>query len=430
MLAAMPSPLPRPAVPPASPAPPASAAGGRGDACPGALRLHLADDGGLARVRIPGGVLDAGQWEALGALALRHGDGDLHLTSRGNVQLRGLDPASGDALGRALAEAGLLPSPAHERVRNIVASPLSGLDGHGVRPVRAWLRALDAGLCGSARAAALSGRFLFALDDGRGDMTALRADVTLRALPGDEALVSVGGARFVVAADAAPRAALRAAEVFLDAAARAPEGTRLWRVAELPDGPPLAEAVRDRLADEGVPTRTAVAGPPLPEAAPPAPGPYPGALAVHAPLGRLSPAAWRELAHAGTELRLTPWRGVVVAGPAGDAAARLAGAGLVTAPGSPWPRVGACVGHPGCARARADVRGDAARALPAVASSPLPMYWSACERRCGRPAEPHADVVAGPDGGYLLSVPGRAPRPVDPADPARLAAALRAPTGP
>ncbi|NEA39769.1 cobalamin biosynthesis protein CobG, partial [Streptomyces sp. SID11385] len=47
---------------------------------------------------------------------------------------------------------------------------------------------------------------------------------------------------------------------------------------------------------------------------------------------------------------------------------------------------------------------------------------------CGRPTAPHADVVAGPDGGYLLSVPGRPPRPVDPADPARLAAALAAPT--
>ncbi|MET8558102.1 cobalamin biosynthesis protein CobG [Streptomyces sp. NPDC004959] len=429
MLAAMPSPLPRPAVPPASPVPSASTAGGRGDACPGALRLHLADDGGLARVRIPGGVLDAGQWEALGALALRRGDGDLHLTSRGNVQLRGLDPASGDALGRALADAGLLPSPAHERVRNIVASPLSGLDGLGERPVCEWLRALDAGLCGSAWATGLSGRFLFALDDGRGDMTALRADVTVRALPEDEALVSVGGERFVVADAHAPQAALRAAELFLDAAARVPAATRVWRVADLPDGASLAGAARERLAAEGVATRTAVAGPPLPEAASPAPGPYPGALAVHVPLGRLSPTAWQEMARAGTELRLTPWRGVVVAGPAGDAAARLAAAGLVTAPCSPWPRVGACVGRPGCARARADVRADAARALPAVAASPLPLYWSACERRCGRPAEPHADVVAGPDGGYLLSVPGRAPLLVDPADPARFARALRTPAG-
>ncbi|WP_433339980.1 cobalamin biosynthesis protein CobG [Streptomyces sp. CA-253872] len=425
MLAAMPSPLPRPAVPPASPVTAAAAAG---DACPGALRLHHADDGGLARVRVPGGVLGAAQLAALGELALRRGDGDLHLTSRGNVQLRGLGLACGEALGRALADAGLLPSYAHERVRNIVASPLSGLDGHGVRPVGDWLRALDAALCGSERAQALSGRFLFALDDGRGDMTSLGADVTVRALVSGEALVRVGAGAFAVAAADAPHAALRAAELFLDAAARAPEGTRVWRVAELPEGSGLAGAVRERLADEGVTARTALARGPLPEAAPPAPGPYPGALSVHVPLGRLSPAAWRELTRAGAELRLTPWRGVVVVGPVEGAAERLAAAGLVTAPGSAWPRVGACVGSPGCARARADVRADAARALPAVAASPLPLYWSACERRCGRPAEPHADVVAGPDGGYVLTLPGRAPRPVDAADPARLATALAAPT--
>ena len=37
----------------------------RGDACPGALRLHTADDGALARIRVPAGVLTAGQAYAL-----------------------------------------------------------------------------------------------------------------------------------------------------------------------------------------------------------------------------------------------------------------------------------------------------------------------------------------------------------------------------
>src|SRR5690606_3090387 len=79
-----------------------------GDACPGALRLHDADDGALARVRIPGGVLTVEQAAALGDAARRLGDGDLHLTSRGNVQLRGLRAACGAELAELLAAAGLL----------------------------------------------------------------------------------------------------------------------------------------------------------------------------------------------------------------------------------------------------------------------------------------------------------------------------------
>ncbi|WP_267242150.1 nitrite reductase [Streptomyces sp. PR69] len=151
------------------------------DACPGALRLHSANDGALARVRIPAGLLTAAQADVLASAAERLGDARLDLTSRGNVQLRGLEPACGGELARLLDRAGLLPAPRHERVRNIVASPLSGLDGQGADDVLPWVRELDALLCASETATALSGRFLFACDDGRGDMTALDADVTILA---------------------------------------------------------------------------------------------------------------------------------------------------------------------------------------------------------------------------------------------------------
>src|SRR5215218_8158350 len=155
----------------------------RGDACPGALRLHAADDGGLARLRLPGGFLTARQVEALAVAAEELGDGRLDITSRGNVQLRGLGDACAAPLAAALHDAGLLPSERHERIRNIVASPLAGLDGLPTADVGGWTRALDGLLCGSDRATGLSGRFLFALDDGRGDVAALGADVTLLAEP-------------------------------------------------------------------------------------------------------------------------------------------------------------------------------------------------------------------------------------------------------
>lgn len=398
----------------------------RGDACPGTLRLHSADDGALARVRLPGGVLGAGQADVLAEAAGRLGDGDLHLTSRGNVQLRGLDPAAATELARLLDAVGLLPSPRHERVRNIVASPLSGLDGLGHADVRGWLRMLDAMLCESDEATALSGRFLFALDDGRGDMTPLGADVTLRAVrpgpSGGAALLRIGGHPTAVRVPAreAPHAALLAAEVFLAAA----HGTGAWRVSELPDSEAqLACLIREVAARLGA---TEEAEAPLgPPGSPVVPGVVAGpeegpgmvaALSVVAPLGRLTGAQWRGLVdtcrEGAGELRLTPWRGVIVPGVAARAAeARLCeldALGLVTGPDSPWLGVTACAGRPGCAKSLADVRAEAARdvaaAGPALRSALLPVHWSGCERRCGHPKGEWADVVALPDGaGFAVS---------------------------
>ncbi|MEW2526690.1 precorrin-3B synthase [Streptomyces sp. NPDC047071] len=451
---------------PLRPSPQATAAPrDRGDACPGSLRLHAADDGALARVRLPGGVLTVRQAEALAAAARDLGDGDLHLTSRGNVQLRGLADGCGAALAALLGAAGLLPSPGHERVRNVVASPLSGLDGRGAGDVRPWLTALDALLCASEAARGLSGRFLFALDDGRGDVAGLDADVTVRAVAGGRAVLGLGTPHPVlsVAATDAPRAALVAAEAFLRRVGES--GTKAWRITELPLVPgALADEVRRRLTAEGVdhepwPDGTAPDGSepwpggtaPVDPAAWPggaapegtAGGPPPGvigsALSVHIPLGRLSGLQWRELTHLAAavgpgELRLTPWRGAVVPapdlGPAASAAAlaRLSAAGLVTGPGSPWLRVGACVGRPGCAKSRADVRADAASALAAAGRSALPLYWSGCERRCGHPRGDRVDVVAAPGGGYdLTAVRGGQQTPgASIADPAHLATALAA----
>ncbi|MEV7871166.1 precorrin-3B synthase [Streptomyces sp. NPDC088124] len=409
----------------------------RSDACPGALRLHAADDGALARLRLPAGVLTHRQAQVLADAAERLGDGHLDLTSRGNVQLRGLDAGCGGELAALLHGADLLPSEAHERVRNIVASPLAGLDGLGAGDVQLWARRLDELLCASDAATGLSGRFLFALDDGRGDVAALGADVTLLARRDGTVTVRTGANHPAVrvpdvrvpdvrvpAADA-PRAALLAAEVFLTVAGAS--GTGAWRVQDLPaeSARGLTAAVTERLTAAGIPVLPGDAGSdaaapgPAPTPAPtPAPGPIPSpdgtvALSAYPRLGRLSVAQWRLLLTEDRGLRLTPWRGVIVPGLAPAAAAGLLGhlrtAGLVTDPGSPWLGVGACTGRPGCAKALADVRADAAAAVaeaaaPGVDGNGLPVYWSGCARRCGRPRGDHVDRVATGEGRYTVSV--------------------------
>ncbi|MGA5560256.1 cobalamin biosynthesis protein CobG [Streptomyces platensis] len=539
MLAAMP---PSPSIRPHGSEPPIR---DRGDACPGALRLHSAADGHLARVRVPAGDLTVRQAEALADAADRLGDGHLSLTSRGNAELRGLPDDCGSRLAALLREAGLLPSERHERIRNILASPLAGLDRHTPSDVRRWARELDGLLCTSESATALSGRFLFVMDDGRGDVAALGGDVSLvaelaggggpaepgdqprtgvSAKPGDEsgtaapdhgdqsgtghparpggsALLRVGDdpAALRIAGSDAARAALTAAEAFLSAAETS--GTGAWRVRELPAGHGLtARGVAERLRGAGIGFEFVAGATDVAPAPGPTPTPYadsstPGiiegrdgarALCVLAPLGRVSVAQWRLLAGVAAAdgdgtLRLTPWRGIVIPGLSADAAAArlrvLDAAGLITDPDSPWHRIGACTGRPGCAKSLTDVRADATAAVragtpvPASASGPdvcsdavprlsggpgpgprqgpmpepepkpgrgpgpgpepgqgtgpgadnpaprphLPVYWSGCERRCGHPHGAWVDVLATADG-YRVSVvrPKTPPAPAAP----------------
>lgn len=87
-------------------------------------------------------MLSSAQLAALAEAAGDHGAPVLELTSRGNVQLRSVRDAN--AVGALLSEAGLLPSPSHERVRNIVASRYR--DGPAISRTHArWFPRLTAG---------------------------------------------------------------------------------------------------------------------------------------------------------------------------------------------------------------------------------------------------------------------------------------------
>ncbi|MGK5553133.1 precorrin-3B synthase [Actinomadura kijaniata] len=351
------------------------------DSCPGLLRIHQAADGGLARVRLPGGRVDRRGFAALADAAVELGNGGLELTSRGNVQVRGLAAGAERELSGRLREAGLLPSSTHERVRNIVASALSGRDGRGLADVRPLVAELDAGLCADPGLAELPGRVLFALDDGRGDVVALRPDVGLYAVAEDAFALVVGGrdSGLRVGAGDAAAAVLEVAREFL----RVRDGE--WRVNELDD--PL------RLAPGGT---EAVELPRTP--APPPLGVVAqrdgrSALSGLAPLGRLESAQLDAL-RAADELIVTPWRTVVVP----DLTDVSHSYGLVAADDSRWVGLTSCAGRPGCARSLTDVRADAAAARAACGSG-LPVHWTGCDRGCGRPAGRHVAVVATP-GGY------------------------------
>ena len=125
-----------------------------------------------------------------------------------------------------------------------------------------------------------------------------------------------------------------------------------------------------------------------------------------APLGRLTAAqaTWLAGRVAGRPARITPWRSVVLPDQA-DAVGTLreaAGRGFGVDDGSPWLRVTACAGRPGCASALADVQADAA-AFAARWPGRI-VHVSGCGRHCGRPAATEIDVTATSEGYEIASV--------------------------
>lgn len=334
------------------------------DRCPGVLRPHQAADGAMVRVRVPGGQTTGRALGQLSAMAERWGRGLLQLTSRASVQIRGLPEELPDAVAADIARAGFLPSVDHERVRNIAASPLTGLGG-GLADLRPMVRELDRALVADPTLAELPGRFLFVLDDGRGDVASLSFDIAYRASGSHHGEVLMGAQSWSTpAADAVPRM-IDLARSFV-----AQRGTA-WRVREL-------TPVRETRQSTALTT-------PL--------GAIDGHASVGAPLGHLTPAQVQAVVEVsgGGPIVITPWRGLVVP----DAATkldRLAGVGLITDDDSVWTMISACVGAPWCASGRADTQVWAV-ALAAAGTTER-THLSGCERRCGAPNVAHLDRVA------------------------------------
>jgi precorrin-3B synthase len=363
------------------------------DACPGALTVHGAADGALVRIRLAGGTITAAQLATLAEVADQFGSPAMELTSRGNIQLRALTDT--DAVATALLDAGLLPSPTHERVRNIVASPLSGRAG-GVADVRDLVGELDRAIQAHPVLADLPGRFWFSLDDGRGDVSGLAADVGAHVIEADTAALLLAGI------DTGVRLALAdVVPTLVEVATRfaAIRGTS-WRITELDDTTALLAGLH----------LSAPAGVQWPPTVRPPVGwieQRDGRIALGAgvPLGVLQARTAQFLAVIEAPLVITPWRSVLVCdldeGTAEASLRVLAPMGLIFDENSPWLGISACTGSPGCAKSLADVRADAAEAVNTPATTHR--HFVGCERACGSP--PVGEVLVAGEDGYLLRTP-------------------------
>nr|WP_080442179.1 precorrin-3B synthase [Burkholderia ubonensis] len=403
----------------------------RPSACPGLVRVVPAADGGLCRIKLPGGRLDARQARAIAAVARAHGSGVIEATNRANLQLRGIRDDEAAALTAALLGAGLGPLvdadgdaaalAANDDVRNLMLSPLAGRDPAALIDSAALAAPIFGMLAREPRRFELSPKFSIQLDGGEA-VAALdhphdiwlsawrRGDGAVRVVaglagcppvaPGDApacADVAPGGAAALVRAlmlaflDLAPadatrmrallathgeRALLERAQAYLPFPLAADPALAAWRRA--PSAPALrfgARASRDA-------ARCSV-----------------GAQFA---LGRLDAERLDQLAaladaHGDGTLSMTPWQGVFVHGVAtGDAPAlrdALAALGLVCEPTHPLAQLVACAGSAGCAKARADTKHDAL-ALAARVGHALDAHLTGCERHCALPHPAAHTLVA------------------------------------
>ncbi|TBW35232.1 precorrin-3B synthase [Siculibacillus lacustris] len=397
--------------------------------CPGARRPMESGDGFLVRLRLSGGVMSATLAGDVADLARRLGSGLIDLTQRANLQIRGVAAGDVDELIGELDALGVIdPDAASEAVRNIVASPLAGLDASAPIDGRALTHALEAALVADPALHALPPKFGFVVDDGgRCGLGDVAADVRLTGLAtpeGPRVLISIadrpGHARpiaVVAVGEAAPSAValaravvrLRAdlaetprrmpeliARVGLDALlAAAGFGAAMAEVATLPR-PGGANAV---LGDH-------TAGPV-------------GFLGLGAPYGRLTAdrlALIGDLAgeRGSGELRLTPWRAVLIPGIAPEKMGRirpwLTAAQFITSADDPRLAVVTCAGSSGCRNGGRDTRADAER-LAGLARRLAPggttLHLSGCEKGCARPGPTPITLTARGDR-YDLIRDGRA----------------------
>jgi precorrin-3B synthase len=257
-----------------------------------------AEDGLLVRIRLIGGRISAAQVEALADVSQQYGDGDVHLTGRANLQVRGLPGSLGalpSEVASALEATGLVPSRTHELIRNVMVSPQTGLAG-GRADLRPIAMQLDHLLCVDPDLAGLPGRFLFVLDDGRGDLIDRTCDLGLVALDGEHAQLRVGSIwGRTVTLEAAPREVAALAHRFL--AVRGEGPTAPWHVSELSES--LVSGLRP---DPEHPSPSA----PLPF------GEVPGGRHLQIRDGVLDSETVHTLTGTDDELIVTPWHGVLI----------------------------------------------------------------------------------------------------------------------
>lgn len=345
--------------------------------CPDAWHPMAAGDGLLVRVRPPMGRIDTAQLVGLSEAAATHGNGLIDLTSRANLQIRGVSEQGWRPLVERLVSLGLTDAdPVMESRRALMVAPDWRAGDDTARIAGELVGRL-------AELPELPAKAGFLIDAGHapqliGEAGDFRIE---RGADGGLSLRADGRALGVHVAVGQEVDRLIALAHWFVASGGPAAGRMARHAAPLPDWA-QGQIV---LASAAMPVR---------------PGAHPMGFAYGVPFGQIEAPMLAELATGA--IRLTPWRTLIVEGDAGRSIR-----GLLHDPLDPLLRVDACPGTPRCPQASVETRLLARRIAPHVDGR---LHVSGCAKGCA--CATAADLcIIGRDGHYDIARNAKAGSP-------------------
>ncbi|MBV1701059.1 MAG: precorrin-3B synthase [Hyphomicrobiales bacterium] len=401
---------------------------GHRGACPTTLVPMRSGDGLLMRLHLAGGVLALPKAQAIALAAQRFGNGQIDLSQRGNLQIRGLSEASFAEIVPFLRANDLIAAavengdgaPLREIQTRVLISPLNSLSPELVA-LAPLAHALEQQLHLAPRQRPLSPKFSIIIEDG-GPLNLAHIDADLRfiALPGEAPLKFAGyfdgvaaPVCIIPAHDLVPTA-LSMLDAFL--ASRRADGQAPARMREVSGHmAPLWRASHPQDWD--------AAQLPSPQPHDPADliGAFrPDAFGLGLPFGRIHAQSLLQLHAAASAIQakalyLTPWRVLVVPLTRKEDAialkAALSGESFIFERRDPRLKLTACVGAPACTSALQPTARDAETIANALSTHwpehSMQLHISGCPKGCAHPKAAPFTLVAQASG-YGLILNGRA----------------------
>lgn len=340
--------------------------------CPGAYRPMASGDGLIVRVRPRLARLTAAQASGLCDAALDFGNGQIDLTSRANLQIRGVSEATLDPLLEHLATLQLLDeTPEAEARRNILTTPMWQDGDLTCRLHNAICQRLG-------DLPNLPAKMGIALDTGAAPM--------LRHCSADFRFELAESGTLILRADGANRGREIAEHDAVDALIDQAN----WFVKT--DG--FAAGRMAKSVTGGAVPKEWQTTPPRPATSQMMPGPSPLGPLFGAPFGAILAGDLKTLIRntGATAMRVTPWRSFLL-----ENATRAATGGFITQPDDPVLAAHACPGAPACTAASVETR-ELARALAAKHPG---LHVSGCAKGCAHPRAA-ATTLVGRDGAFDL----------------------------